>query len=74
MTRRFLAIGLAFLNYNLGSAVAMAQTVNFDTDAVGTLPTGWSAGVTGRGCATLDGRARRQRAIETKRTEAKRPM
>ena len=29
----------------------MAETINFDAEAVGVLPKGWSAGVTGRGSA-----------------------
>src|SRR4029450_3674027 len=29
--------------------MAMAETVNFDQDKVGTLPAGWKSGVTGRG-------------------------
>lgn len=33
----------------LGSLPVMAQTITFDQDAVGSLPTGWTAGVTGRG-------------------------
>ena len=28
---------------------AMAETVNFDNEKPGSLPVGWSAGVTGRG-------------------------
>jgi hypothetical protein len=31
------------------AAAAIAETVQFDTDAVGNLPAGWVAGVTGRG-------------------------
>ena len=31
------------------ATAALAEAVNFDTDAVGTLPAGWIAGVTGRG-------------------------
>jgi len=31
------------------ATVALAEAVNFDTDAVGALPAGWIAGVTGRG-------------------------
>src|SRR5947208_15321761 len=33
----------------LASTKAFAQTVNFDSDAVGAAPAGWSCGVTGRG-------------------------
>ena len=31
------------------AATAMAQTVNFDSDLVGSAPAGWTCGVTGRG-------------------------
>ena len=31
------------------ATAAMAETVNFDKDKAGALPTGWTAGVTGRG-------------------------
>jgi hypothetical protein len=34
---------------SLISATAMAQAVNFDSDAVGSVPAGWTSGVTGRG-------------------------
>jgi hypothetical protein len=34
---------------SLISATAIAQTVNFDSDAVGSVPAGWTCGVTGRG-------------------------
>jgi hypothetical protein len=33
----------------IGSLPAMAETIPFDQDAVGSLPSGWIAGVTGRG-------------------------
>ena len=33
----------------LGSLPVMAETVAFDQDAIGSLPVGWTAGVTGRG-------------------------
>jgi hypothetical protein len=33
----------------LGSLPVMAETIAFDQDAGGSLPTGWTAGVTGRG-------------------------
>jgi hypothetical protein len=29
--------------------IAMAETINFDQDTVGSLPAGWKAGITGRG-------------------------
>ena len=34
---------------SLASTAALAQTVNFDSDAVGAAPSGWTCGVTGRG-------------------------
>ena len=34
---------------SLASATALAQTVNFDSDAVGSMPAGWTCGVTGGG-------------------------
>jgi hypothetical protein len=34
---------------SLASATALAQVVDFDTEAVGTPPAGWTCGVTGRG-------------------------
>src|SRR5216110_1526043 len=34
---------------SLASTAALAQTVNFDSDAVGAAPAGWTCGVTGRG-------------------------
>jgi hypothetical protein len=34
---------------SLASAAAMAQAVNFDGDPVGSAPSGWTCGVTGRG-------------------------
>jgi len=38
-----------FIMATLFSATAAAQTAGFDSDAVGALPPGWRAGVTGRG-------------------------
>jgi len=29
--------------------IAMAETINFDTNSIGSAPSGWSVGVTGRG-------------------------
>jgi hypothetical protein len=43
----FLVIGL--FGHKLIGGVAMAETIRFDADAVGALPSGWIAGVTGRG-------------------------
>ena len=34
---------------SLASTAALAQTVSFDSDAVGAVPAGWTCGVTGRG-------------------------
>ncbi len=34
---------------SLASAAALAQSVNFDSDAVGSIPSGWTCGGTGRG-------------------------
>jgi len=42
---RLIAMGVLALL----TEVAMAATINFDQDKVGALPTGWKAGVTGRG-------------------------
>ena len=33
----------------LSQETAMAETINFDQEKTGALPTGWKAGVTGRG-------------------------
>jgi hypothetical protein len=41
-----ISIGVAV---SLASAAALAQVVDFDAEAVGTLPAGWTCGVTGRG-------------------------
>ena len=40
---------IALLTFSRGTA--MAETITFDADVVGTLPAGWVAGVTGRGDA-----------------------
>ena len=37
------------LGIQLWSTIAMAETFNFDADAVGKVPAGWIAGVTGQG-------------------------
>src|SRR5436305_8514147 len=34
---------------SIASATALAQTVNFDSDATGAMPQGWTCGVTGKG-------------------------
>src|SRR5437762_730008 len=43
------SISIAPLAWALLGGSAMAETINFDSDTVGTLPNGWIAGVTGRG-------------------------
>jgi hypothetical protein len=49
MNRRTLSAGSAILGIQLWSTIAMAETFNFDADAVGKIPAGWIAGVTGKG-------------------------
>jgi len=39
----------ALLLLSLVQGVAMAETVNFDRDTVGSIPSGWQCGVTGKG-------------------------
>jgi hypothetical protein len=48
MKKQISALLIAFVVSSV-SNVAVAETVNFDRDAVGLLPAGWKAGVTGRG-------------------------
>ena len=48
MTNAIASAGLSLLACGVAT-VALAEAVNFDTDAVGALPSGWIAGVTGRG-------------------------
>ncbi|HEX7272603.1 MAG TPA: hypothetical protein VF420_10680 [Casimicrobiaceae bacterium] len=48
MNKPITAAGLSLLACGAAS-LAFAETVDFDSDAVGGLPAGWSAGVTGRG-------------------------
>jgi len=48
MTKAIATAGLSLLACGVASS-ALGETVNFDTDAVGALPSGWIAGVTGRG-------------------------
>lgn len=43
------SVGIAFLGCLLTGGTAVAETINFDADAVGSAPSGWTAGVTGRG-------------------------
>ena len=49
MTKILVAIGIAFLGCTLAEGVTMAETINFDANPVGAAPSGWTAGVTGRG-------------------------
>jgi hypothetical protein len=49
MNKIMVAVGIAFLGYTLGGGNTMAETINFEADPVGTAPSGWSVGVTGRG-------------------------
>src|SRR5437899_12288806 len=44
-----LAVGIAFFGYVVAGGVTMAETINFDADTTGSAPSGWTAGVTGRG-------------------------
>jgi len=44
-------IQAALTAWILSGGIVMAETINFDAEAVGVLPKGWSAGVTGRGSA-----------------------
>jgi hypothetical protein len=48
MTKPTITAGLSLLACGVATA-AIAETIHFDTDAVGSLPPGWTAGVTGRG-------------------------
>ncbi|MDQ2962027.1 MAG: hypothetical protein M3R31_02540 [Pseudomonadota bacterium] len=48
MTKPTIIAGASLLACGVAAAT-VAETVRFDTDAVGSLPAGWSAGVTGRG-------------------------
>jgi hypothetical protein len=47
--RPIFVAGMVFLAHAFTGGLAMAETSNFDADMVGTIPTGWAAGVTGRG-------------------------
>jgi hypothetical protein len=40
---------VTFVTAGIASGSAMAETINFDADKIGSLPAGWIAGVTGRG-------------------------
>ena len=48
MIKPTVTAGMSLLACGVATA-AFAETVHFDTDAVGNLPAGWAAGVTGRG-------------------------
>jgi len=48
MTKPTTTAGLSLLACSVATA-AIAETIRFDTDAVGSPPAGWVAGVTGRG-------------------------
>jgi hypothetical protein len=48
MTKPTTTAGLSLLACSVATA-AIAETIHFDTDAVGSPPAGWIAGVTGRG-------------------------
>ena len=48
MTKPTTTAGLSLLACSVATA-AIAETIRFDTDAVGSPPAGWIAGVTGRG-------------------------
>jgi hypothetical protein len=43
------SLGIALFAYTLTGGTAMSETINFDADIVATTPSGWTAGVTGRG-------------------------
>ena len=46
VVRRLAVIGFGCITYG---GMVMAETIDFDADIVGALPSGWIAGVTGRG-------------------------
>jgi hypothetical protein len=50
MTKPTTTAGLSLLACGVATA-AIAETIRFDTDAIGSPPAGWIAGVTGRGAA-----------------------
>ena len=50
MNKPTIAVGASLLASTLATA-AVADTIGFDTDAVGSLPPGWVSGVTGKGSA-----------------------
>jgi hypothetical protein len=50
MSKPTLSVGASLIASTLATT-ALADTIGFDTDAVGSLPAGWVSGVTGRGAA-----------------------
>lgn len=51
MSKRIVAVGIAFFSCALAGGMTMAETINFDADPVRAAPSGWTAGVTGRGAS-----------------------
>src|SRR5260370_22282240 len=49
MNNSVFSLGTALFAYILTGGTAMSETINFDADIVATTPSGWTAGVTGRG-------------------------
>jgi hypothetical protein len=49
MNSSILAVGVTSISLTLAGGIVMAETINFDADSVGATPSGWIAGVTGRG-------------------------
>ena len=49
MNKITVAVGIAILGYTLAGGNTMAETIKFETDPVGTAPSGWTVGLTGRG-------------------------
>jgi hypothetical protein len=47
--RIVVSVGIALFACTLAGGTTMAETINFDADPIGTAPSGWTAGVTGRG-------------------------
>jgi hypothetical protein len=49
MKKRIFLLSVALLSCLVTGGLAMAETINFDSDSPGALPAGWIAGVTGHG-------------------------
>jgi hypothetical protein len=49
MNKYLRSLGITLLGHTLTGGTTMAETINFDADIVATTPSGWIAGVTGRG-------------------------